>query len=434
MQSLILQLHGALGGNPGLILGYALLAVLLLHALVLGFGTVRRVYGEREQRRLSRERLLLDIKAAKFQHQELEQSRALWNGFRKFQVVKKISECSDVASFYLAPHDGRPLPAFKPGQYITFQLQIPGEARPLIRCYSLSDSPDHPDYYRVTIKKALAPPEVREAKPGRVSCYFCNTIKEGDILDVKAPNGHFYLDLAEDKPVVLISGGVGVTPMVSMLNAIIASGRKREAWFFFGARNRSDHIFKEYMAEIAAKHDFVRMHVCYSRPEATDVKGRDYHHEGRVSVDLMKELLPSNNYDYYICGPGPFMKSITDGLEFWGVPEKNVHFEAFGPATVKKATPAPTPHETDALSKMQISFSRSGKTLRWDPNVNSLLELAEANGIKIDAGCRAGNCGTCLVAIKSGEVSYMAGQGGSVESGSCLTCVCKPKSNIVLDA
>lgn len=434
MQSLIHQLHGALGGNPGLVAGYVLLGILTLHAAALCFGTLRRVYAGREQRALQRERLKLQIKAAKFQHQELEQARQVWNGYRKFQVVKKVRECADVESFYLAPHDGRPLPPFKPGQYITFQLQVPGESKPLIRCYSLSDGPTHPDYYRVTIKKALPPAEVPDAKPGRVSCYFCNSVKVGDILDVKAPNGHFFLDLADEKPVVLISGGVGVTPMISMLNAIIASGQKREVWFFFGARNGADHIFKESMAEVAAKYDFVHMQVCYSRPGPNDVKGKDYQHEGRVSVDLMKELLPSNNYDYFICGPGPFMKSITDGLEFWGVPDKHVHFEAFGPATVKKATPAPTPHETDALSKLEISFSRSGKKLRWNPAVTSLLELAEENGIKIDAGCRAGNCGTCLVAIKSGEVSYMAGQGGGVEAGSCLTCVCKPKTNIVLDA
>jgi len=434
MQSLIHQLHGALGGNPGLIIGYVLLGLLALHAAAICFGTLRRVYAGREQRTLAREHLKLQIKAARLQHQELEQSKLVWNGFRKFQVAKKVRECADVDSFYLAPHDGRPLPPFKPGQYITFHLSVPGESKPIIRCYSLSDSPSHPDYYRVTIKKALPPPEVPDAKPGRASCFFCDSVKEGDILDVKAPNGHFFLDLADDKPVVLISGGVGVTPMVSMLNAIIASGQKREVWFFFGARNGADHIFKDYMTEVAVKHDFVRMHVCYSRPGPKEVKGKDYQHEGRVSVDLMKELLPSNNYDYFICGPGPFMKSLTDGLEFWGVPDKHVHFEAFGPATVKKATPAPTPHETDALSKVQITFSRAGKTLRWMPTVNSLLELAEANGIRIDAGCRAGNCGTCLVAIKSGEVGYMAGQGGGVEAGSCLTCVCKPKSDLVLDA
>ena len=233
---------------------------------------------------------------------------------------------------------------------------------------------------------------------------------------------------------MLISGGVGVTPMVSMLNAIIEAGQKRETWFFFGARNRSDHILKEHLEKITAGRDHIHLHVCYSKPGPDDVKGRDFHHEGRVSVDLFKQLLPSNNYDYFICGPGAFMKSITDGLAAWGVPEANVHYEAFGPATVKKAAPAVSASETEKLSRIEITFGRSGKTHHWNPSCGSLLDFAEEKGVKIEAGCRAGNCGTCLVAIKSGDVEYLASQGATAETGSCLTCICKPKSNLVLDA
>ena len=434
MQSLIHQLHGVLGGNLGLLIGCALLAVLTLHAAMLCLGTLRRLYFEREQRGLARERLKLDIKAAKLRSQEVEHDKLVWNGYRKFQVAKKIRECADVESFYLAPHDGRPLPPFKPGQYITFQLNVPGEGKPLIRCYSLSDSPTHPDYYRVTIKKCLPPPDVPDAKPGRTSHHFCDRVQVGDILDAKAPAGHFFLDMNEEKPVVLISGGVGITPMVSMLNAIIEAGQKRETWFFFGARNRSDHILKDHLEKVCAGRDNIHLHVCYSKPGKDDVKGRDYHHEGRVSADLFKELLPSNNYDYFLCGPGPFMKSITDGLAAWGVPDANVHFEAFGPASVKKPTAVADPSQTAMLSKIEITFGRSGKKHHWNPACGSLLDFAEEKGVKIDAGCRAGNCGTCLVAIKSGDVEYPVTQGAVPEAGSCLTCICKPKSNLVLDA
>jgi len=434
MQPLIHQLQSALGGNPGLGIGYLLLALLVLHAAALCLETLRRIYAEREQRSLARERLQLEIKVAKLKYHELEQTKLVWNGYRKFQVAKKIRECTDVESFYLAPHDGRPLPPFKPGQYLTFQLNLPGEGKPVIRCYSLSDGPTHPDYYRVTIKKALPPPGVPEAKPGRASCYFCDRVQVGDILDVKAPGGHFFLDLVEEKPVVLISGGVGITPMVSMLNAIVEAGQKREVWFFFGARNRSDHILKDHLEKVAAAHGNVQLHVCYSKPGKEDVKGRDYQHEGRVSVDLFKQLLPANNYDYFICGPGAFMKSITDGLAAWGVPESNVHYEAFGPATVQKSAPVASASETAQLSKIQVTFGRSGKTHHWNPACGSLLDFAEEKGVKIDAGCRAGNCGTCLVAIKSGDVENLAAQGATAEAGSCLTCICKPKSNLVLDA
>jgi ferredoxin-NADP reductase len=234
--------------------------------------------------------------------------------------------------------------------------------------------------------------------------------------------------------VVLISGGVGVTPMISMLNAIIDSGGKTEVWFFLGARSGADHIFKDYLQQAAARHENLRLHVCYSRPEKTDVIGRDYQHNGRVTADLLKQLLPSNNYDFFLCGPGPFMNSITGGLIAWGVPEKDIHYEAFGPATIKKTAPPPTPAETTMLSKLQVTFSRQGRTFPWNPGLSSLLDFAESHGAKIDAGCRAGNCGTCLVAIKSGSVEYLAPAGAGAEQGSCLACICKPTTDLVIDA
>ena len=191
------------------------------------------------------------------------------------------------------------------------------------------------------------------------------------------------------------------------------------------------------MAELAAKYPNVRMHVCYSKPLPGDVKGRDYQHESRVSVALFKELLPSNNYDYFLCGPGPFMESITDDLRAWGVPDSWVHYEAFGPASVKKvASPEMKKSIADAPSDagIEVTFAKAGSTARWDSSCSSLLELAEGHGIKIDAGCRAGNCGSCLVAIKSGEVEYLAGHGADAERGSCLACICKPKGKLVVDA
>ena len=125
------------------------------------------------------------------------------------------------------------------------------------------------------------------------------------------------------------------------------------------------------------------------------------------------------------------MKSVTDGLREWGVPDNHVFYEAFGPATVKKAAPAVV---VESAKAVKISFSRSHKEAAWDPNSGSLLDFAESQGIKIEAGCRAGNCGTCLVAIKSGEVGYISDQGAVGEEGSCLTCICKPKTDLVLDA
>jgi ferredoxin-NADP reductase len=435
MQSVIQELLNAFRGNTGWILGLVLLVVLTLYAATLWLGSVWRLYSERRQASLAQQRLWLQIELAKTQIREAGLDNGPWNGMRKFQVSKKEVECDGVVSFYLSPHDGKlPLPTFKPGQYLTFHLNIPGQAKPVIRCYSLSDSPTKQDYYRVTIKKVCPTADQPGVTPGLASCHFCDSVQIGDILDVKAPNGHFYLDMAEESPVVLISGGVGITPMLSMLNAIIDTGSRREVWFFHGARNSADHIQKVYLEKLAAEMPTLRLHNCYSRPAPADVSGRDFQHASRLTIDVLKATLPSSNYDYFLCGPGAMMKGITDGLAAWGVPKKNVHYEAFGPATPQSITPKPSASETLILSKLEVKFERSGKLCRWNPESPSLLDFAEANGIQIEAGCRAGNCGTCLVAVKSGEVDYVMAAGAGPEARSCLVCIAKPKTNLVLDA
>ncbi|MBI3881091.1 MAG: 2Fe-2S iron-sulfur cluster binding domain-containing protein [Verrucomicrobia bacterium] len=434
MQPLIEKLQSELGGRLSLTLGLAILAALALQLFLMLAGSARRAFYERRHRRLSLDRLRLQIKEAAIRCEEAEQQKLVWNGCRKFKVTRKVRECDDVFAFYLAPHDGKPLPPYKPGQYLTFQLDLPGRDKPLVRCYSLSDSPTRADYYRVTIKKEKAPPDKPDVPPGAASCYFADVVKEGDILNAKAPTGHFYLDMEKKNPVVLIAGGVGITPMLAMANAIAASGSGREVWFFFGVRNRREHIHKEEIEKLVAANDNIRLHVCYSRPSPEEVKDRDYQHEGRVGIELLKEVLPSSNFEYYLCGNGAFMKSITDGLEAWGVPEKDVHFEAFGPATVKKKTPPPTPSETSFLAKLSVTFGKSGKTVRWDPAAANLLEFAQAQGVRIDSGCCAGSCGSCAVAIKSGAVDYAKKPDVEPEAGTCLTCVCKPKGDLVLDA
>ncbi len=388
------------------------------------------------QRTEEAERAFLKARVADLMaHRKFEQDRAelSWNGFRKFEITRKVPETETVTSFYLQPHDKRPLPGFHPGQFLTFKLDIPGQPKEVIRCYSLSDAP-RPDYYRVTIKRLPPPRDKPDAPPGLSSSYFHDQLQEGDILDVKAPSGHFYLDMTKQTPVVLIGGGVGITPVLSMLNAIVESGSKRETWFFLGVRDGRDHVMRDHLATVARENENVHLHVCYSSPGETDVLGRDYHHRGHVGVDLFKELLPSNNYDFYFCGPPPMMDSLFDGLAEWGVPEAHIHFEAFGPATVKKCQkPAAAAAET-AAPGVQVAFAKSGKAAPWDPAAGSILEFAETLGVAIDFGCRAGNCGTCLTAIKKGEVEYATPPGEMPEAGSCLACISVPKTDIELDA
>ena len=356
-----------------------------------------------------------------------------WNGFRKFEVARKAPEVDNVHSFYLAPHDGKPLPPYKPGQYLTFQLKIPGSDKPLVRCYSLSDGPLDRSQYRVSIKKCLPPPDAEGAPPGKSSSYFNDILKEGDILDVKAPSGHFYLRMPPEKPVVLIAGGIGITPVLSMLNTICASGSTVETWLFYGVTNRGDHVAREHLREIAALHDNVRVRTFYSQPTDADVQGLDYDFTGYVSIATLRELLPSNNYAFYTCGPPLMMQVVIKDLAEWNVPKEDIRHESFGPASVPKPAPA-VAGDAVASTSMEVSFGRSGKTVTWTPEKGSLLDLAEANGVAIDSGCRAGNCGTCIVAVRSGQTEYLDEPGETPEEGSCLACLSVPKSNLALDA
>lgn len=413
----------------------AFLLALTGYAIILALNNVRRAAVVARSADAESELLRVQVERIMDQRRfEREKNELSWNGYRKFEIGAKVQEGGGICSFYLSPHDKKPLPPFAPGQYLTFQLHVPGQRKPIIRCYSLSDSPHYPDRYRVSIKKVLPPRDKPEVPPGLSSSYFHDQLDEGDILDVKAPGGHFFLDMSKHTPVVLIGGGVGITPVLSMLNGICESGSTREVWFFYGLRNSREHVMKEHLEKVANEHKNVHLQVCYSSPLDTDVEGHDYQQAARVSVDLFKEVLPSSNYDYYMCGPPPMMNSIVPDLEAWGVPKGNIHYEAFGPATVKKAKEAKPPAEAAGGDAIEVVFAKSGKTCTWDPQASSLLDFAEDNDVVIDSGCRAGNCGTCITAIKSGEVDYVGEPGAEPEAGSCLTCISVPKSKLTLDA
>ncbi|HVO29391.1 MAG TPA: 2Fe-2S iron-sulfur cluster-binding protein, partial [bacterium] len=343
----------------------------------------------------------------------------------------KVVEADGICSFHLAPHDGKPIPAFAPGQYLTFRLSIPGESKPVIRCYSLSSN-YHPGFYRVSIKKVAPPPDKPKLPPGKSSSYFVDTVREGDLLDVRAPAGGFVLS-DTDAPVVLIGGGIGVTPVLAMLRALIAAGAKRETWFFYCIRNKSEHALKEEIEALAAESPNVKLKVLYSNPTPNDIEGKDFHEKGRISVDVLKKHLPSSNYEFYLCGPPAMMESMGEGLRGWGVPGERVFAEAFGPAAVKK-TAAPAAAPAPGATGPKVTFAKSGKTVTWTGAHANLLELAAACEIKIDSGCGAGSCGTCLTAMKEGSVDYVKKPDSMPEGGSCLVCIGVPKGDVVLDA
>lgn len=410
----------------GFALGGLLVGWVFLQAIMFSASQILRK-GRREREYLrARSEFCRQVKAAA-QAARATQAIPDWSGWRPFRVAAIVDEARDVKSFYFMPVDGQPLAPFAPGQYLTFRLGSGAEQTSVVRCYSLSDRPRQ-DYFRATIKRIAAPLNEPNALPGRGSNYFHRKVKVDDVLDVRAPAGTFFLDPQASEPVVLLGAGIGVTPLVSMLEAIVQTGRPREVQALFGFRSGADHPFKGRLASLSEENPNLRLHVSYSAPRDADVLYRDYNHCGRITIERVKQVLPSNNYRFYVCGPGALMESLVPALWEWGVPESHVQFEAFGPASVKSVAAGRT------AVKCDVQFSRSNRKAAWDGSFTSLLEFGEAAGVTMPSGCRAGSCGECMMAIRDGAISTIKQPGIPVPTGHCLTCISVPTATLVLDA
>jgi ferredoxin-NADP reductase len=337
-------------------------------------------------------------------------SRDAWPGWREFRVVRRSFE--DAAhsqySFHLQPMDGLPLPAFLPGQFLTFSLPADGSgsspeakvasatAPSITRCDSLSDRPD-PTGYRITIKRVPAPKGRPEWPAGLSSTYFHDRVREGTVLKVRTLAGHFVIDADADAsvPVVLLAGGIGVTPLMSMLRWCVAEQPERTLHLYYGVRNGGDHASRQSLAQLAAEHLAFHLHVVYSQPGADDHAGLDYQHAGRVNVELLRRTLPHGRHQFYVCGPPAMMQSLVPALVQWGVPPPDVHFEAFGPASVQLPGAVPAAVVAALAEPIDVEFSRSGRTLSWDGQDKTLLDFTDRHGLAIDSGCRSGSCGSC---------------------------------------
>jgi ferredoxin-NADP reductase len=411
-------------------LGVGLIAVIVVQISVDGWKATKRRRNETRRQQLEIARLTAELAATREARQKRVQETGPWNGFRKFVVKQRVEEADHICSFHLVPHDAKPLPPFKPGQYLTFRLAGAGrEGGQLIRCYSLSDHPHQP-HYRVTIKRVL--PLGGIGAGGAGSTLFHAQVKERDILDVRAASGNFCLDPHDSNPVVLIGGGIGITPIYSMLATLVHLKSPRAVWVYYGVRNRREHVFRAELAAIARDHPNIHVRICYSQPGADDRPGDDYHIAGRITPDLLRRELPSNDFAFYYCGPGLMMEALTSGLKAWGVPESRLHFEAFGPLSVKRVSHAIA--GAPAPAKHSVSFRKTGRTVPWDESRGTVLDLAELAGINIPSGCRTGNCGTCVVPVHSGDVTYIQPPGTSPEARTCLACIAHPKGDLVLDA
>lgn len=361
-----------------------------------------------------------------------------WEGYKELAVGRREVEdaIGSVCSFYLKAPQGEPLPSFRPGQFLTFKLPVvdpaTGRPRPVIRCYSLSDRP-RPDYYRISVKRLAPPADEPDAPAGLSSSYLHDHVQAGSRLLVKAPSGHFHLMADEPLPVVLVAGGIGVTPMLSIINTLSEKGVSREVWLFYGVRNGAEQVMKEHLRGLAAAHPNFHLHVCYSRPGSDDVEGVDYQHRGHVDLPLLRSTLKLARYQFYVCGPKPMMETLVPALAEWGVDAGDIHYESFGPASlVRHERPKAAPGET--VRPLTVTFTKSGRRIPWDFGAGSLLVLAETNGVEVESGCRAGSCGSCQTRINAGEVEYSQQPDADVAPGHCLLCITTPKTDLTLAA
>lgn len=356
--------------------------------------------------------------------------------YRKFVVESVVPESESAKSFYLVALDGTPLEPYLPGQHLPVKLTIPGQPRPVFRCYTISMFGQ--SFYRLTIKKELSPGDKPNAPHGLSSSFFFDSVRPGTVIEAKPPSGNFWLDLLEHHPVVMLAGGIGITPIMSMLEALAQSNATRDVYLFFSLRHAGDHVFKARLGEIARQCPGLRTYILYENVRSGDVLSRDYHAEGRISLELLQSLLPTLNLEYYLCGPPGMMKALSEQLVDHGVVSEKIRTESFGPSSV--ALRALISSDESAQIALQeaggttVTFARSQVSVPWTGEVKSLLQLAEMNGVDISSGCQYGDCGTCMTRVLEGHVKYLHAIGARVDLGNCLPCSCRPEGSVVLDA
>ena len=351
-----------------------------------------------------------------------------WPGFRPLTVTGIDRESETVVSLRLADPGGGSVPAALPGQFLTLRLHPDPAGPPLLRSYSLSGTPGARDY-RISVK--------REPR-GAGSQYVHTRVRVDDQLEAAAPRGTFTLRPGQ-APVLLVSAGVGATPVLAMLHALAAARSTRDIWWLHGARGRADEPFAAESRALLATLPSAHRHVCYSSPGPGDVQGRDYATAGRLSAPVLASLNLPQDADAYLCGPPAFMADISAALAAGGIQAARVHTEVFGagpsltPGIAPAAARRPHPPAGQPGDGPLVSFARSDLSVPWDPGYASLLEFAEACDVPVRWSCRTGVCHTCETAVVSGTVSYAPDPVDAPADGDVLICCSRPRDDLVLD-
>jgi ferredoxin-NADP reductase/MOSC domain-containing protein YiiM/ferredoxin len=354
-------------------------------------------------------------------------SAPAWTGFQSLRVAEIRRESSSISSFLLVPTgDTAPAPVATPGQYLTVRVRVGPEQLPLTRSYSLSDIADERGY-RISVK--------REGAAGR---YLHEHVKVGDVLDVAAPRGSFVLRDGK-RPIVLISAGVGATPVLAMLHALARGHSTRPVWWVHGARNHEEHAFgAEVNQLLTALPDGHRL-VAYSQPTDVDAPSEDHDLLGRLDLKALEQAGVPADADYYLCGPEDFMNAIGAALTARGVAPERIATEVFGAVAVHTSgivtSGQRAPHAPDgpAGGGPIVTFSRSNLAVPWDDRYPSLLDFAEACDVPVGFGCRNGTCHNCESGVLAGEVTYHTEPLEPPPDGRVLVCSSRPSSELTLD-
>jgi ferredoxin-NADP reductase len=351
-----------------------------------------------------------------------------WPGFRPLAVTSVDRESDTVISVHLAEPGGGPVPAARPGQFLTLRLHPDPAGPPVLRSYSLSGPPGARQY-RISVKRE---------QHGLGSQFLHTRVHAGDRLEAAAPRGTFTLRPGP-APVLLVSAGVGATPVLAMLHSLAAARSGREIWWLHGARRRADEPFAAESRALLSALPHAHRHICYSSPGPGDLPGRDYDTAGRLSAPVLAALRLPRDAEAYLCGPPAFMAEMSAALAAEGIDAARIHTEIFGagpaqtpgiaPVTGRQPHPPPGP----AAHGPVIAFARSSLSVPWDPGYASLLEFAEACDVPVRWSCRAGVCHTCETAVVSGTVSYDPAPVDDPADGSALICCSQPLGDLVLD-
>ena len=336
-------------------------------------------------------------------------------------------ESLDVLSFVFEAEDRSQLPAPLPGQFLILKVVLDKQSVPVLRSYSIS-GPQNAGTYRVSVKRG----------DGEGSRYLHDHISSGDLLQVSAPRGNFILSSGSN-PIVLLSAGIGVTPVLSMLHSIKGTGLAQEIWWCYGVRNGKEHPFaaeaRGLLDSLPHGHSFVM----YSQPAERDQAGRDYDAAGHLSLSALQKLGVPQTADFYLCGPTGFLADFTAGLKSWGIPGSRIHSEAFGagssvtPGIASSSLRTPHPPAGEAGTGPSVCFTRSGLTVPWNPRFASLLEFAEACDVSVRWSCRSGVCHMCESGLIDGSVGYNPEPLDRPAQGNILICCSTPASNVELD-